>query len=47
VLFASEDFKDYILGLLLSCFFFPFHCTFLKKVLNTLKSYGVKASEHE
>ncbi len=47
--------KFFILGLLLSFFFFyhvqaffsSFHCGFFLKLLNTLRSYGVKANEHE
>jgi hypothetical protein len=54
--FACEEFQVFHFGVIiklfsfLSCsssFFFHFIALFFQKLLYTLKSYGVKASEHE
>jgi hypothetical protein len=53
--FDVKNFKFFILGLLLNCFLFYHVQTFsssfcfilIKRLLSTLRSYGVKASEHE
>jgi len=51
-----KNFKFFIFWVILSFFFFnnhvqvffsSFHYTFLKYILSTLRSYGVKANEYE
>jgi hypothetical protein len=54
--FTCEEFQVFHFGVIGKFLFiylsfqvlsFSFHCIFKKKLLNTLRSYGVKASEHE
>jgi hypothetical protein len=54
--FTCEEFQVFHFGVIIKLFFFyyhvqaffsSFHCIFKIYILNTLKSYGVKANEHE
>jgi len=54
--FACEEFQVFHFRIIVDffsffyhvqSFFSSLHCTLFKKLLRTLRSYGVKASEHE